>query len=360
MEIKIDELNDLSYEENLSFKEKVKKSNHHLKQKIKSIFKKDTWKNIGATIKYYTLKFGRSCKYIFKQLGKKSTYIKIWNSIKKITKIFFSNKKATVGTIIMLFFLFLAIFGRMIFPYDAVTDEANKYLGPSWEHWLGTDNLGRDNFRQIVYGARDVMVIAVLTSIITVFIGIVLGMSSGLIGGKYDAFINLITNLFLSIPSFPILLILASFFTIEDSLTFALVLSMFNWAGLSRAIRSQIVSLRERDYIQICKVMNLSKTHIVFNELLPNIASYILINFILIMRNAITGSVGIMLLGLAAFQPTNWGAILLRVKDAGALLIPEAIWFVFSPIIAIMIFQTGVILLSSGLDETLNPRLRKN
>ena len=152
-------------------------------------------------------------------------------------------------------------------------------------------------------------------------------------------------------------MIFASFFTIEDPLSFALGLSMWGWAGLSRAIRAQINSLRERDFIQICKVMGLSKAHIIFQELMPNIASYILINFILIMRNAITGSVGIMLLGLASFQPSNWGAMLLRAKDSGALLIPEAVYFLFAPIAAIMLFQMGSILLAHGLDEALNPRL---
>jgi len=285
---------------------------------------------------------------------------KILSSFGKFVKMFFSNKKATTGTIIMLFFVFIALFGRLIIPYNPITDENNKYLPPSREHLLGTDNLGRDILGQLIYGARDVLTIALLTSIITVFIGTTVGMISGLVGGFVDSIIQIITNLFLSIPSFPVLLIFASFFTIEDALSFALVLSLWGWAGLSRAVRSQIISLRERDFIQICRIMNLSKTHIIFKEMFPNIATYILINFIAIMRNAITGSVGIMMLGLAAFQPSNWGAMLLRAKDTGAILIPEAAHFLFAPIVAIMIFQMGAILLANGLDETLNPRLRKN
>jgi peptide/nickel transport system permease protein len=105
--------------------------------------------------------------------------------------------------------------------------------------------------------------------------------------------------------------------------------------------------------------MNMSKAHIIFKELMPNIASYILINFIIVMKNAITGSVGIMLSGLAAFEPSNWGAILLTAKDYGAMIVPEARLWLITPIICIAIFQFGVIMLSNGLDETLNPRLRK-
>ena len=277
--------------------------------------------------------------------------------IKKMVQLLFANKKSTAGLIIMLFFVLMAAVGPVLFKYNPITDEMNKYLPPSAKHWFGTDNLGRDVFRQLVHGSRDVLVIALLTSFLTVILGTVIGMVSGLVGGATDKVSGVITNLFLSIPSFPILLILASFFTIEDPFSFALVLSLWGWAGLSRAIRAQISSLRERDFIQICKVMGLSKVHIIFNELMPNIASYILINFILIMRNAITGSVGIMMLGLASFQPSNWGAMLLRAKDSGALLIPEAIYFLFAPILAIMLFQMGSILLAHGLDEALNPRL---
>lgn len=285
---------------------------------------------------------------------------KFIGSFQRLVRVVFSNKKSTVGMTILLFFALVAIFGRQIVDFDPTTNENLKFLAPSPTHWLGTDNLGRDVFKQLIYGAHDVLAIAFLTSVFAVFIGVTLGMISGLVGGTVDRIIQVITNLFLSIPSFPILLILASFITIEDSFTFALILSLWNWAGLCRAIRSQVMSLKERDFIQICFVMNLSKRHILFSELAPNIASYVLINFILIMRNAITGSVGIMMLGLAAFQPSNWGAMLMRARDTGALLIPEAIYFVLAPITAIMLFQMGAILFASGLDEALNPRLRRD
>ncbi len=278
----------------------------------------------------------------------------------KFINLLTANKKTKAGAIIFLLFVFFAILGPIIFPYNPLTNEANKFAPPSFEYWLGTDNLGRDLFRQLIYGSRDVLLIALLTSIITIAIAVIIGISSGFIGGVFDRIIQTITNLFLTIPSFPIMLIMASFFTIEDPITFALVLSIWNWAGLSRAIRSQIMSLKERDFIQICNVMGMSKRHIIFKELMPNIGSYIFINFILIMRNALTASVGIMMLGLAAFEPSNWGAILLRAKDIGAILIPEATLFWVVPILAIAIFQTGAILLATGLDETLNPRLRRN
>jgi|GEM_PF-377920 len=338
----------------------------NVKKGFLAIFNMSTWGKAVQVIRKGGKAARKACTNAVKKwmvvlsLGRAATWKNLVIGLWKFIKMFFSNKKATAGTIIMLFFVLMALFGRLIIPYDPITDENNKYLPPSTEHLLGTDNLGRDVLGQLVYGSRDVLTIALLTSLITVFIGTSIGMLSGLAGGVIDNIIQIITNLFLSIPSFPVLLIFASFFTIEDPFSFAMVLSIWGWAGLSRAVRAQIVSLRERDFIQICKVMNLSKSHIIFKEMFPNIATYILINFIVIMRNAITGSVGIMMMGLADFQPSNWGAMLLRAKDTGAILIPEATYFLFAPIVAIMIFQMGAILLANGLDETLNPRLRED
>lgn len=292
----------------------------------------------GAALKKAAIETGRFCKKVF--------------------RIFFSNGKATAGTVILLLFIFIAAFGPLIFPYDATTDALNKFAAPSMQHWLGLDELGRDLFCQIINGTRDVLIIALFTSVFSVAIGVILGIASGLIGGVFDKIIQVITNLFLSIPGFPMMLMMSAFLQIENSVSFALVLAMFNWAGLCRAVRAQIISIKERDFILICKVMNLSKAHIIFNELVPNIASYILVNFILIMRNATIGSVGIMMLGLASFDPSNWGAILNRAK--AVILNPKATLLWLSPLVALMIFQTGALLLANGLDETLNPRLKRN
>ena len=279
-------------------------------------------------------------------------------AVLQAVKTVLSNRQSAIGGTILLIMVLIACFGPELFPYDTTTDALNKFQAPSAQHWLGTDELGRDLFRQLISGTRDVLLIACLTSLFAVCVGVVLGMVSGLVGGLTDKIIQLITNLFLSIPSFPMMLAMSAFMQIDDAVTFALVLAMFNWAGLCRAIRAQVISIKERDYIQICKVMNLTRRHIVFKELIPNVASYILVNFILIMRNATIGSVGIMMLGLASFDPSNWGAILNRAK--AVILNPDATLLWLAPILAIMLLQTGALLLANGLDETLNPRLRKN
>lgn len=289
---------------------------------------------------------GRACMRLLAALG--HVFAKI-----------FKNKLAAAGFVIIVLFILLAIVGPAIFPYDPATDFANRFQKPSWEHFLGTDEMGRDIFRQLVSGTGNVLAIAFYTGLITIAAGTVLGIVSGYVGGITDKIIQGVTNIVLTIPSFPVFLMLAALFTIESPIAFALVLSAWGWAGLCRAVRAQVMSLRERDFIQICRVMKMSRFHIIVKELLPNIASYILINFIITVRNAITGSVGIMMLGLAAYDPTNWGSMLERARNLG-LVNPKVIPLLLTPLIAIVIFQIGTILLANGLDEILNPRLKVN
>ena len=297
-----------------------------------------------------------------KKTDVKKTFIffvkRFLNGIKKAFKTIISSKKSIAGFSILMFFILVAIFGPIIFPYEELTDALNKFAPISWQHPLGTDELGRDLFRQLINGTRDVLTIAFFASLFAVTFGVILGIVSGLLGGVVDRIIQLITNLFLSIPSFPVMLMLAAFLQVEDSISFALILAIFNWAGLCRAIRAQVISIKEREFILICKVMNVSKPHIIFKEIIPNIASYILVNFIIIMKNATIGSVGIMMLGLASFDASNWGAVLNRAK--AVILNPKATLLWLMPILLIVLFQAGALLLSNGLDETLNPRLKKN
>ncbi len=275
-------------------------------------------------------------------------------------KLMYANKKSAIGFSVIISFIVLAVVVAPLLNYDGSTDVFNIFSSPSREHWLGTDSLGRDVLSMLIVGTNDVLSIAFFTALITVSFGTIIGIVSGLTGGIADKIIQAITNLFLTIPSFPVLMLLAALITVEDNITFALILSVWNWPGLCRAVRAQIISLKERDFIQICHVMKMTKWHIITKELMPNIYSYILINFIMTMKNAIIASVGIMMLGVAAYEPTNWGAMLYDIMNNAAMHIDSAIVYVVSPIMFIVIFQFGIIMLTQGLDEKLNPRLIKN
>jgi len=290
----------------------------------------------------------------------KRLLFRFWNMIFRFLSLMYKNKKSAIGFSVLVFFVLIAFIGPYLFKYDGLTSGTLRFVAPSSEHWFGTDYLGRDVLQMLIDGTKGILLIAFFTGIFTVAIGVIIGISSALIGGAFDKVIQLITNLLLTIPSFPILMILATIITIRDPLTFSIVLSVWSWPALSRAVRAQVLSLKESDFIQICQVMNMKKSHIIFAELLPNMAAYILINFIMIMRGAITGSVGIMMLGVAALEPSNWGAMIFDIMNQGAFYVSTAYAYVLSPIFTIILFQFGIILLSNGLDETFNPRLQVN
>ena len=285
---------------------------------------------------------------------------KIKDGIIATVKTLFSNPRAASGTIILLFFLFIALIGPLLVPYDPIGNPMYKFASASSGHPLGFDSQGRDVLAMLIDGTKNIFVISLLTGAFTVALGVMIGMISALLGGVADKFLQMVTNMFMTIPSFPVLMLLASLITIRDNVTFALILSIWSWPGLARAVRAQIISLKERDFIQICHVMKMKRSHIIFKELIPNVTSYILVNMIQIMRSAIISSVGIMFLGVAEMEPSNWGAMLYDIMNSGALLIPSALTFCLAPIFAIALFQMGLVNLANGLDETLNPRLRKN
>ena len=186
-----------------------------------------------------------------------------------------------------------------------------------------------------------------------------IGMLAGLQGGMMDAVLMLMTNAILTVPSLPVLMIVASVWKVKDPVRLGLLLSIWAWGGLARAIRSQVLSLREREFIEAARALGLGTFHTVFRELLPNVMPYVAINFFSIMRGAITASVGLMFLGLIPFKATNWGMMLsLAAWQTGAIYVPKALFYFGSPMACIILFQLGAFFFANGLDEVLDPRLR--
>lgn len=270
-----------------------------------------------------------------------------------------NNKRGFIGLIILLFFLAISIIGPYTVKLDTETHYADRLQPPSIKHILGTDYAGRDTLSQFLHGSRNVLLVAFLTALITIIIAFLIGTLSGFLGGYADELIMLFTNIILTVPSFPIMMVLSLVVKIKDPFTFALVLSIWSWAGLAKAIRSQILSLKNRDFIEASKILDMGLIHIIFKDMLPNMVSYIAINFIMIMKGAITASVGLMVLGLVPFQASHWGMMLnMAITQTGAIYGSSAIIYFLVPVLAIMFFQMGCLFFANGLDEALNPRLR--
>ncbi len=269
------------------------------------------------------------------------------------------NRRATVGGLILAGYLLMALIGPELIPLDPTMKYAERFQPPSLTHLLGTDYAGRDVLAQIVHGSRDVLAIAALTALFTTTLAVGIGALAGYSGGAVDAFLMLLTNIQLTVPAVPVYLLIGSVFQVQDPVGFAALISLWMWGGLARAVRSQILSLKERDFIEAARVLGLGTSHILLRELFPNLTPFVVIHFIRIMRDAITASVGLIFLGLAPFSPTNWGTMLnLAVFQTGAIYIPNALHYVIAPMAVIVLFQLGAIFFAHGLDEILNPRLR--
>ena len=270
------------------------------------------------------------------------------------------NKSACFGAVILLIFFLTAVFGPLLIDADDMrSDMANKLLGPSAEHILGTDHMGRDTLKMIIYGAREVLTVAATTAVMTLVIATVMGMLAAFTKGVVNWLLNILIDVIMTVPSLPVMMLLSMIVKANNYFTFAFVLSIWSWAGLAKAIRAQILSVMTRDYISAARILGLPTRHIIFNELLPGITSYLTMNMIFTMRNSISSAVSLMFLGMADFSATHWGMMIqIAVSKTAAIYGSSALWYFLSPIAAIAIFGMGCFFFSHGLDEVLNPRLR--
>lgn len=281
------------------------------------------------------------------------------NTVKAFFATMYQNKQAFIGMIILGIFLLTATVGTRIVPLDLSTDFVNRYQLPSFAHPLGTDYVGNDIFQQIVHGTSSVLYIGLMASLFTVGIGFFLGALAGFAGGIIDKFISLIAQILISIPIFPIQLIIAVVFPINSTFMLAVVLACLSWAELARNVRSTILSLKQREFVLIDRIMGLPQRYIIFKEIFPNITSYLASAFVVNTNASIAASVALMLLGMAPYDVTHWSIILSNATSQAASGMNTAgIFNMLAPTFAFVLLQMSLIFFANGLDEALNPRLR--
>lgn len=282
-------------------------------------------------------------------------------AIRSFFSTMYHNKQAFVGMLILFLFIFQAVFGPMIVPLEMKTDFLNRYQWPSLQHPLGTDYVGNDLFQQIVHGTRSVLFIGLLASLFTVILGFALGALAGFAGGIVDRIISMLIQILISVPIFPIQLIIAVVFPVRNVLMLAVVLAILSWAWLARNVRATILSLKQREFVLVCRIMGLPKLHIVFKEILPNVTSYLASTFVLNTNSAIATSVGLMLLGMAPYEPTHWSIMLTNAStQANSGMNTAGIFNMLVPTAAFILLQMSLIFFANGLDEALDPRLRSS
>jgi peptide/nickel transport system permease protein len=263
-----------------------------------------------------------------------------------------------LGLIGVTAFVLLSYVGPLVVPLQNTVDVANVYRTPSFAHPLGTDFQGRDVLNQIVYGGRDILSVAFLAAFFSTAIAITFGSLAATLGGKVDTAVLALADIVLTVPHLIVLIVVAALFRPEGFLILAVLLAALGWAGLLRQVRSQILSLKEREYVEAARSLDLGLFHIIFREMLPNMASYIAIHFIFAMTGAVYAQVGLIVLGLVPLSGSNWGIMLYFAQAQGALYFADSFWYILSPILAISLFQLSLVALASGLEDVFNPRLR--
>lgn len=274
-----------------------------------------------------------------------------------VWKRFLKRKSSVIGGVILIIFILMALIGPFLCRYDPIEiDMTNVYAPISAQHWLGTDNLGRDTFTRLVYGSRVSLTISFIGVFSGTFIGVLLGVYAGYYGGKIDSIISRILDILLAFPG--LLLAIAIVAILGGGLANTIIaVSFYSIPYVARLVRGIVMTIKNTEYVQACKVMGASDLRIIFTHIIPNSMSMIIIDTTLSLGGAILTSSSLSFLGLGV-QPPNpeWGAML----SLGREVIRSYPLAAIAPGIAITLVVLSFSLVGDGLRDALDPKLKNS
>jgi peptide/nickel transport system permease protein len=268
------------------------------------------------------------------------------------------NKAGVLGFIVFAAFVLTAFIGPLFVPQTLPTDVRAIYQGPSAQHPLGTDSEGRDILIQMINGGQSIILVGAAAALISTLISISFGALAAYLGGLVDGVIMLVADVVLTLPQIVLLTVLATFIRLNSPWLLAVIIALLSWPTLLRAVRAQVLSLKEREYVEAARVLDLGTPRILFVEILPNMASFILMNFTIGMTAAIYQQVGLYLLGLAPLSGNNWGIMLNLAWVRGAIFFKQSLLYILAPVLAISLLQLSIVTMTRSLEDIFNPRLR--
>jgi peptide/nickel transport system permease protein len=224
---------------------------------------------------------------------------------------------------------------------------------------LGTDNVGRGILEQVVHATPRMLTMIASAGLFVTVLGTTVGALAGYTGGRVDQLLSTVVDIVMTLPGLPLLLVLVALLEPSNPVVLGIVLSLQAWAGMARAIRSQVLTIRSTSYVEAARAMGLSTPAIVAKEVVPNIMPFVMINMVNAMRGVIFASVGLYFLGLLPFSDVaNWGVMLQLAYSNGGLLTLDAAHWLVVPMVAIILLSMGLILFAQGMDRVFNPRVR--
>jgi peptide/nickel transport system permease protein len=276
-------------------------------------------------------------------------------TLRNLRRFMIGNRLNLLGLCLVALFLFLSAFGSIIAPFDpaAKGDIINqKLVGPSTEHVLGTDEQGRDVFSRVLGGARDSLMVAVVVLTISVIVGVIVGAISGFFGGIVDEVLMRITDMFLAFPA--LVLAIAISATLGPSLrNTMLALATVFWPWYARLVRGQVLTIRERDYVDAARSIGLPSSRILSKHILPNAMSVVIIQVSLDIGYAILTTSSLSFIGLGAQPPSSeWGLMLSTARN----YFRDAWWYITFPGVALTLTVFAFNILGDGIQDALDPR----
>jgi peptide/nickel transport system permease protein len=275
----------------------------------------------------------------------------------KLLRAVAQNRKATAGAILLLGFIVLSAVPQWIAPYNPASIQFPPGLGPTGHHWLGTTTLGQDVWSQLVWGTRQTLIIALAVGGLSTVVSVIVGVSSAYLGGIADGVLSLFTDVILVIPTFPLIILIAAYVKNSGMLTIVVVLGALGWSYGARQLRSQVLSLRNRDFLEAARVRGERRLYIIVFEILPTMTSLIMATFLGGALYAVLTAAGLQFVGLGDPNAQSWGTMLYWAQNADALQIGMPLWAIM-PGVCVALLGAAFALLNYAFDEISNPALR--
>lgn len=272
-------------------------------------------------------------------------------------RILVKSPKFMFGLCTLIAMALLVIIYPLINRNDPLEMIAMAFQPPDSKLWLGSDNFGRDLFLELIYGIRTSIQVGLIAGVCATAIGLLIGLISGYVGGFLDNLLTAITNIFIVIPSFIILILISVSIDSRSSFITAIIIGVTSWPWTARAVRAQTSSLRNRDHVNIAKISGYSTPRIIVYEILPYIASYVVMAFVLQTASGILSEASISMLGLGPYNTISLGiimnwALVFEAPVAGA-------WWAFIPAaVSIALITFSLYMMNTGMDEIFNPKIR--
>jgi len=275
---------------------------------------------------------------------------------RSLARMLLGNRKAVAGACLLGIVCVFAIIPGVIAPYDPKAESFRTGLPPSLAHLLGTTSYGQDVFSQLIWGARASLIVALAVGAVSTALSVLVGVSAAYLGGLWDGVLSLLTDVLLVIPAFPLIVVIAAYTGGANLLMLIVVLVVTGWSFGARQLRSQMLSLKRREFLEAAKSRGERRSYIVLFEALPTMTSLVIASFLSSALYAVLAEAGLQFVGLGDPSSLSWGTMLYWAQNSEALNSGMVLWAVM-PGVCVAMLGAAFALLNYAFDEISNPAL---